>query len=342
MLVAAGRRFALSLLVATVLLASPAQSSSAGARPRNTGPLVHVGMTPKGWVPIAFGDGQISVPSDWLAYRWGGAVGIGGIPVASTGLVRITGPAGKAAEGAGPGDFGANQVFLSGTDVNTTSFPPWTPKEPATLRVNGFVVKRSGLSPSIYDVPSLGLGLYINGPLAERVLHTLTYSPRAVVLAPGRVRIPSSWRRILFDGLTARVPKQWPVTSGFPEPVTEASPSCAGEPLPLYWFSQPAVQLSAGNPTTSNACQVSPRWAFVQRPTDGLVIDGTVSSLIPPGIPLPPCLALHGLSVCPSPNAADVLIAEVEVPGRMPVGIGIGLSGDGRTAKAVYQSLSYS
>lgn len=327
-------------LVAVVLASASAPAAWAHTHARRLAPAVRTTLTPKGWVPLAFGNGQVSVPPTWLAYRWGGDVGIFGIPVASTGLVRITGPGTPADEEAGPGDFGTNSVFLSQLQTNATSFPPWTTKAPTNLRVNGFVVERSAVSGSTYDVPKLGLGLYLSGPLADRVLHTLTYSPRAVALRRGAPPVPRSWRRITFDGLQAGVPKQWSVLNGFAKPVTEADPSCSGEVLPVFWFSQVSVRLSSGYSPTSSSCRVSPRWAFVARPVDGLLIDGDVSDLTPVGIPLAPCLRIHGLSVCPSTDAADVFIAEVRIPGKAPVDVGIGLAGSGEIAEQVLESLA--
>ena len=51
--------------------------------------------------------------------------------------------------------------------------------------INGFSVYDDR---GTYFVPSLGLQVTLSGPLAQRVLHTLSRSPRAVALAPVRHR----------------------------------------------------------------------------------------------------------------------------------------------------------
>ena len=78
--------------------------------------------------------------------------------------------------------------------------------------INGILVYRYPTGPqSSYLAPSLGVEITVDGPLGQRVLHTLTWSPRSVVLAPGSSpAIPSSWRYVSFAGLRFSVPANWP------------------------------------------------------------------------------------------------------------------------------------
>src|ERR1039458_7274589 len=66
--------------------------------------------------------------------------------------------------------------------------------------------------PRSYLVPSLGVEITVDGPLGQRVLHTLTWSPRSVVFASGSSPVvPSSWQQVTFAGLRFSAPENWPV-----------------------------------------------------------------------------------------------------------------------------------
>ena len=58
------KRIAL-VLVALVGLALVASTTAAVATPRTPLPVVDTAATPKGWVPVDYGDAQVSVPASF-------------------------------------------------------------------------------------------------------------------------------------------------------------------------------------------------------------------------------------------------------------------------------------
>ena len=146
--------------------------------PRSSGPQVDLNATPPGWVPLDYGDAQISVPSNWV--------------------IGTTNCSGPRREGwidlVGFTRSGYHCPSETPMPVNTLSIGPG-PTDTASasssataMTVNGFLVYQDeipGPASGIYSIPPLGSLLSIHGSLANAVLHTLTYSPRAAALSPG-------------------------------------------------------------------------------------------------------------------------------------------------------------
>jgi hypothetical protein len=188
--------------------------ASAATKPSNQPPLptVDTKATPPGWVPLDYGDAQISVPSTWVIatldcpgmYQGEGWISLAGITKLSGCPLETRLP--------------PNVVFVQHDD--DTSIPSSYNSTPST--VNGFEVYSSlggckttgGMCPKSYLVPRLGLMLRLQGLDSAAVLNTLTYSPRSVALAPGSSpAAPKSWHRVFFGHISAYVPKSWPVES---------------------------------------------------------------------------------------------------------------------------------
>ena len=199
-------------------------------------------------------------------------------------------------------------------------------------------------------MPSLGAEITVDGPLGQRVLHTLTWSPRSVVLAPGSSpAVPSSWRYVSFAGLRFSVPlghsqtrrgvtlpADWTVnqtsatpglgaicrTPGVAFPTTTVTLSTDAHPSPIYYC-----------PVTSPT---------PEQPENGVQVDSGLST--EPMVTLSfsnRCLSLHGLSVCPTTSPTNsILVLKVTVPGRSkPVYVSIGLAGNGMVARTILYSL---
>ena len=181
--------------------------------------------------------------------------------------------------------------------------------------VNGILVYPYPTGPRrSYLVPSLGAEITVDGPLGQRVLHTLTWSPRSVVLAPGSSpAVPSSWRYVSFAGLRFSVPlghsqtrrgvtlpADWTVnqtsatpglgaicrTPGVAFPTTTVTLSTDADPSPIYYC-----------PVTSPT---------PEQPENGVQVDSGLST--EPMVTLSfsnRCLSLHGLSVCPATSPAN-------------------------------------
>jgi hypothetical protein len=82
-----------------------------------------------------------------------------------------------------------------------------------TKVINGIGVYRlpNGAGAARYLVPDLGVVVGVRGPLAARVLATLSRSPLAAVLRPGRAApAPAGWTWRQFGGVRFATPRPWP------------------------------------------------------------------------------------------------------------------------------------
>jgi hypothetical protein len=203
--------------------------------------------------------------------------------------------------------------------------------------INGF---------SVYDdlgtyfVLSLRLQVTPSGPLAQRVLHTLSRSPRTVALASGPApAVPSSWYRVNFQGLVFEAPQSWSVTRtadnlGIGYPCTV--PGVALVP-------KRGIVLSTDQQVAVYHCPpVSP---LPLTPQNGVQVDAGSQALSQwrnLHIDLSTrCLSLHGLIACPATSPAySILVLKVTVPGRSKtVYVSIGLAGNGVVARTILYSL---
>jgi hypothetical protein len=178
---------ALATTVLTVASCGEHSSTSATVPPRLT-LAVDAAATPRGWVPVAYGDAQISVPASWV-------IGVGACNTAPGGGTLWL----DQGESQTPACPGSTVFILSGKASH--------PLKHSSL--NGVTVYWT--SADAYVAPSLQVTVNGHGPLAGRVIRTLSFSPQAVALAPGPApAIPSSWHRVSFSGLTVAVPVAWP------------------------------------------------------------------------------------------------------------------------------------
>ena len=288
-------------------------------------PAVDLSSTPVGWVPVAYGDAQVSVPPTWIVmtHAWCGAwkspiVQLGVIkqdmmcPVAGSPLtVRIT-PLGSI-----PAPYRQEQpVLLNGISV--------------------LLGPKVGESIS-YFAPSLHVELWASDGAGTRVTTTLAVSPRSVVLAsgPGPV-VPSSWRQVSFAGLSFSVPANWPITQ------TQVTPGLGAICKTLgVAFASTTVTLSTDvRPMLLPPCAYLP--PTPQQPENGVQVDSGLRT--EPMVTLSfsdHCLVLHGLTACPATSPAySILVLRVNVPGRAkPVFLSIGLAGNGMVARTILDSL---
>jgi outer membrane protein assembly factor BamB len=217
------------------------------------------------------------------------------------------------------------------------------------LKLNGVALY---LSPSYgpfpvldYYAPSIGIEVTAAGPLARRIVNTLTRSPRVVALASDPApAVPSSWQSVTFAGLHFSVPADWPINR------TQVTPNLGGSVCQTEGaaFFSTAVTLSTDTlPLIIATCLFSP--ATLQSPPDAVQVDSGSrwASSAPVSLSKPPvsfsnhCLALHGLTACPATSPAySILLLKVTVPGRSkPVYVSIGLAGNGMVARTILYSL---
>lgn len=295
-------------------------STASSHRPNS---LVDAEVTPSGWVPVELGDAQISVPSGWNA-------GYNTCPIAEQpGSVFISTADYKMSCSSRPGVQRVPAVYLAPapTSLGLSAISRKT--------VNGIVVLETSHSPaeSSYVVPSLGVSVGLAGS-AQRVLATLTHSPRAVVLsgAPDPA-VPPSWQGYSFAGLRFAAPSTWPGQ------VTELyGPLCN---IPGIESLQ-SVMLSTDTERALPACPDEIVPYRVEPPVDGVRVDAVAALAVPtPSGPAAHCFEIRGLAACPYANPAfGVLYLRVTGPRiSHAVMFEVGLAGSGSTARTILGSL---
>ena len=281
-------------------------------------------------MPVAYGDAQVSVPASWyVLYDFRRAIsghpaGEVWVEPASWHLQLSSGDLSSPRDDG----FGRPGIWIARINLPPPTGTGWSS-----------TAFRSSMTPpaSTYIVPSLGVEISVGGVLGQRVLRTLTRSPRSVALAPGPApSIPPSWRSVTFAGLRFSVPGDWPINR------TQFTPglgdTCATLGVVLFG---PRVTLSTDlRPFGIPICpyvQPTPRHPSVAVQVDsGLRHEPGLTSSFRAR-----CLDLHGLTACPATSPDySILVLRVTVPGRTrPVFVSIGLAGRGMIARTILYSL---
>ncbi len=296
-------------------------------------PVVDLSAAPAGWVPVVYGDAQVSVPPTWWVLYNSSACATGS-PVGD----MYVNPSGGfcSAKGTPKGEATVTSVPLNEREYQ----PPSAYGQRQVI--NGIVVYALySFAPTpnggSYLVPSLGVEIEAEGPLAKRVVGTLTHSPRSVALASGSSpAVPSSWRYVSFAGLRFSVPANWPINQ------TQVTPGlgaiCRQQGVA---FAGTTVTLSTDrHPLLAVFCpRMSPT---PQQPENGVQVDSGLRT--EPTVTLSfsaHCLDLNGLTACPATSPAySILVLGVTVPGRKkPDFVSIGLAGNGIVARTILYSL---
>ncbi len=324
------RAFAMVVLAVALTVFTSSQTFATTTVPTTAKalPAVDTSATPAGWVPVAFGNAQISVPAAWWVLY--------DSPPCPTGS-----PTGEVFVNPPPGVFACPLEIAPGPSTTVSFGPPTSPHSTVLGHpevINGIFVYPYPTGPSrSYLVPSLGVEITVDGPLGQRVLHTLTWSPRSVVLVPGpSPAIPSSWRYVSFAGLRFSVTANWPIT------LTQVTPGLGAI------CRQQGVALAGTTVTLSTdrhrlLAVFCPRMSPTpQQPENGVQVDSGLRT--EPTVTLSfsaHCLVLHGLTACPATSPAySILVVRVNVPGRdKPVFVSIGLAGNGMAARTILDSV---
>jgi hypothetical protein len=335
------------VVLTLALAASGAVGTSVGALtafPVTTMPRPAIGTatSPAGWMPVAFGDAQISVPAVFNVFYLDSQC-FSSILRPGTVLVG---------DGSVPNCLPPSVIQPKGTLVHfspLTRNPGWWRNE-KPMRLNGLSVYLGpGMDPYLagygleygandYIVPSLGIEVAAVGPLAKQVLNTLNRSPRTVALAPGSsLVVPSSWQQVTFAGLHFSVPAGWPISR------TQVTPGlgaiCRQQGVA---FAGTTVTLSTDRRRL--LAVFCPRMSPTpQQPENGVQVDSGLRTEPTVTLSLSAhCLDLHGLTACPATSPAySILVLRVNVPGRdKPVFVSIGLAGNGMVARTILYSLT--
>ena len=298
-------------------------------------PVVDLSATPPGWVPVAYGDAQVSVPATWDVLFNVCVIG------SSVGDVYLN-PSGGFCTAQGPPKGKTNITLLPVTDGEFQGSPSSNGPRSVINGISVYDLYSYGPAPYVgtdYLVPSLGVEVAAEGPLARRVVDTLTRSPRAAALTSGPApAVPSGWRTMVFEGLAFATPSSWPVTRtsvdhglGYP---------CATPGVALM---DSGVVLSTDQKPYGYDC-VATVPPGPQTPQDGIQVDTGSKTLSQWNLHIAfstRCLHLHGLTACPATSPAySILVLKVTVPGRnKPVYVSIGLAGNGMVARTILYSL---
>jgi hypothetical protein len=217
-------------------------------------------------------------------------------------------------------------------------------------KVNGVVIFRQAAGAtqntsaieSRYAVPSLDLTLTLVGSKAQRVLGTLTLSPRAVLLSllshQPELAVPRAWHWFSFSGLSFAAPDSWAsqVTRWY-------GPDCQMQGV--YAYPSATVIMSTDETLTAPSCVFDNDYGVfrVHFPTSGIRVDAdfTRASGPTPTDPLARCYDTHDLRVCPYglPDFG-VLFLRIAGPGlARPIMFQLGLADAEATIRSIFGSL---
>jgi hypothetical protein len=325
-----------AVVLAVMALVLAACTSSPSVSPTTTRPLaaIDLSVTPPGWVPVAFGDAQVSVPATWhVLFNFC----VIGSPV---GDVYVN-PSGGFCAAQNPWRGRTTVMLLRVTDGEFQGSPSSNGQRTVINGIAVYDLYLYGRAPPNYLVPSLGVEVAAEGPLARRVVATLTRSPRTAALATGPApSVPASWHQVTFAGLRFSVPANWPITS------TSGAAFGLGTPCATPGVAFP--NLAAYGVTLDTDTHFLPPDAcpsetpLNQPPTDGVQVDSGSRVNFRVALSFSThCLKLHGVTACPATSPAySILVLKVTVPGRSkPVYVSIGLAGNGMVARTILYSL---
>jgi hypothetical protein len=291
-------------------------------RPKPGAALPPSGSTaiPRSWAPVALGDAQVSVPANWL--------------VTSTpqcgrdapGYVQLRGLSNdyivQNPRCQRPPDMVAIELVPKGQDQTRRR----------SGQINGVRVLRvqpAARGFASYLAPTLHVVVSVKGPLANKVLGTLTRSPLSVVLARGRqFPVPRSWRWHEFRGIRFAAPGDWAL-------VRDGHYAC-----PFGLSPNAVILIPAGNRAMprcggrlGTAGTLSARFG-VTVTAGPYVSEGTAQ--------FHGCTLRHRMRQCYSAPlfGGGVLHMTVFAPGRQRATlVEIGLAGDGMIARTIVESI---
>jgi hypothetical protein len=321
--------------VSTTTSSTPTTSTTLPTTSTTLPPIaaVDVAVTPSGWVPVDYGDAQVSVPASFTIFYPGWS--LCGTPAPNAIYV---GPPGRSAVGCGV-EAASPRATTIWIEQGHSALKP----SAAQTIINGLhlhaLIARFSRKIRGYESPALGSEIIGGGPLANRIFRTLTRSPRTVALTPGSAPpVPRSWKSVTFDGLRFDVPRSWLVAQTA-ETFEDVGRSCA---MPGVSFTNTEVVLSTDERAFPVGVGCPNYFQMPQQPNDGVEVDGGSDIQFPFRLLFSNhCLDLHGLTACPATTPAySILFLRVTAAGhKTPVLVSIGLAGNGMVARTILYSL---
>jgi hypothetical protein len=286
---------------------------------------VDTALTPRSWYPVAFQRVQISAPHAWQVERYGEQPCGGNFQ----GYVLVNQPMQT-----------KNSPCFHPLDVVAleTGSPPASGGQRGTNGGLSVVWWTSGPPKAeVHHVSALGVTVSARGPLADKVLHTVTYSPLAVVLAARRIVVPSDWRSLRIGPMEMSVPA-WCFTEWRYFSPCDFGMSMASA-ITFYLRSNgaqsscPAPMPTVGGSTAVLGVTVA-SWTATA---------GSQTQINGPG-----CRRAGSLSVCANTASTGGVTLSVQVHDLSSHGssrahrstrVTIGLAGDGTIAKTIFESI---
>jgi hypothetical protein len=283
--------------------------------------------TPAGWAPVPFEHAQLSVPGSWLVespqqlWCWPQADGM---------IFAGIKPAFPKGEGCAPT---ASLAWI----VPAGQIPKGITHHKPTAVIHGIPVYRlpAGKGSALYLVPALGVRIGVRGPLAQRVLATLTRSPLSVVLRRGPAApVPASWTWRQSGGVRFAAPRSWSLQS------ENQWATCGTGLLPGT-----LLLVDATKPPLALPCPLQIPSAADYQAQPGLTVVTGKYAAQSVGENYADCQLRHGLRICLASvtgqggSLSGVLIFSVSRPQHAAVFFLLGLSGSGASARAIFGSI---
>lgn len=334
---------AAALTAAAVLAPAGCARSSPGAEPpappaappaariSRNGPegglLTSESGAPSGWAPVAYRRAQLSVPGSWLVQspqrfwcipRSPGMIFAGSRPVA-------------------PGGAGCGLPASLAWIRPAGPIPPGIRHRRPTAVIHGLPVYRQPGGPGSvqYLVPDLGVRAGARGPLARRVLGTLTRSPLSVVLRRGPAGpVPASWIWHRSRGVRFAAPRSWSLQR------EHQWATCGTGLVPGR-----LLLIDAARPPARLPCPAPFPTAAAEQARPGLTVVTGKYAATSVGGDFAACQVQRGVRICLAPVtgpggfSSGVLIFSASRPHRSPAFFLLGLCGSGARARAILGSV---
>jgi hypothetical protein len=204
--------------------------------------------------------------------------------------------------------------------------------------INGFRAYRLHSRPGtvLYLVPKLGVRIGASGPLAKRVLGTLSWSPLAVVLRHGPASpVPAHWAWHRFGGVRFAVPPTWKLTH------KDQWATCG-----TGQWSQSLLLIDATKPPLALPCPLQFPTAAAIAGQPGLTVVTGKYAAKSVAERFTACRVSGGVRICLASDtgqggpASSVLVFSVARPHHHPrTYFLLGLAGSGARSRAVFDSV---
>ena len=284
---------------------------------------------PAGWAPVPYRSAQLSVPGSWLVQSprqfWCGPRSRGMIFAGSGPVVP---------KGAGCG-LTASVAWIRPAG----HIPPGIRHRRPAAVIHGLPVYRLPGGPGSvqYLVPELGVRAGARGPLARRVLATLTRSPLSAVLRRGPAEpVPARWIWHRSGGIRFATPRWW-------NRQREHQWATCGTGL----VPRRLLLIDATRPPARLPCPAPFPTAAAEQARPGLTVVTGKYAATSVGEDFADCRVRPGVRICLSSVtgqggfSSGVLIFSASRPHRPPaVFFLLGLSGSGARARAILGSVT--